>query len=273
MSQAAGLAAYPEIMTRALVEEAKRRGADVLLAAGDISAGGSPADLAAAKRILDGFGTLGRDYLVVRGNHDRAGSSADTFREGFGEGFGGGPGYFAHDLGGLRIIGLDTYAKAGNGGDAGGLGEEQLSWFRARLRAEPDRPTVVFGHHPLTVRDSVFPVTRGQQLDRRQARAIVDAYASAPGFSCTTRAIPTGTSERRWCGRRMSYSRRSPPRRTIPVGFCCGFTPGVTPSTTQGRWDRGAWSGGSGPGGWLGGCGRTHALGRAATDRNGVRAA
>ena len=183
VSQAAGLAAYPEIMTRALVEEAKRRGADVLLAAGDISAGGSPRDLAEARRILDGFGTLGRDYLVVRGNHDRAGSSADTFREGFREGFGGGdgPGYFAHDLGGLRIIGLDTYAKAGNGGDAGGLGEEQLSWFRGRLRAEPDRPTVVFGHHPLTVRDSVFPVTRGQQLDRRQARAIVDAYASAPG--------------------------------------------------------------------------------------------
>ncbi|MET7484211.1 metallophosphoesterase family protein [Streptomyces sp. NPDC005538] len=179
VSQTAGLAAYPEIMSRALVEEARLRGADVLLAAGDLSAGGSPRDVAEARRILDGFGTLGRDYLVVRGNHDRAGLSTDSFSETFGTGTG--PGYFAHDLGGLRIIGLDTYHKAGNGGDAGGLGDEQLSWFRARLRSEPDRPTLVFGHHPLTVRDSVFPVTRGQQLDRRQARAIVDAYASAPG--------------------------------------------------------------------------------------------
>jgi hypothetical protein len=49
------------------------------------------------------------------------------------------------------------------------------------LREDPDQPTVVFGHHPLTVRDSVFPVTRGQCLERRQARTVVDAYANAPG--------------------------------------------------------------------------------------------
>ncbi|MFD4879840.1 metallophosphoesterase [Streptomyces sp. NPDC058420] len=180
ISQTAGLAAYPEIMSRALVEEARRRGADVLLAAGDLSAGGGPRDVATARRILDGFGTLGRDYLVVRGNHDRPPAHwADPFGDTFTTT--GTPGYFAHDLGGLRVLGLDTYHKAGNGGDAGGLGAEQLSWFQAQLRAEPERPTLVFGHHPLTVRDSVFPVTRGQSLDRKQARAIVDAYVSAPG--------------------------------------------------------------------------------------------
>ncbi|MFJ2829819.1 metallophosphoesterase [Streptomyces sp. NPDC087263] len=182
VSQEAGLAPYPEIMSRAVVEEARRRGADVLLAAGDISAGGAPRDLAEAKRILDGFGAHGRDYFVVRGNHDRprpGHEDADAFRTGF---LGGGaPSYFTHDLGGLRIVGLDTYLKEGNGSDAGGLGAEQLSWFRARLKEESDRPTVVFGHHPLTVRDSVFPVTRGQQLGRRQARAVLDAYADAPG--------------------------------------------------------------------------------------------
>lgn len=40
---------------------------------------------------------------------------------------------------------------------------------------------MVFGHHPLAVRDSVFPVTGGQRLGRRQARSILDAYADAPG--------------------------------------------------------------------------------------------
>ena len=180
VSQAAGLAPYPEIMSRAVVEEARRRGADVLLAAGDISAGGGPQDLAEAKRILDGFGTHGRDYFVVRGNHDRSRrGETDAFHAGF---LGGaGPSYFARDLGGLRIVGLDTYEKSGNGADAGGLGAEQLSWFRARLKEQRDQPTVVFGHHPLTVRDSLFPVTRGQQLARRQARAVLDAYADAPG--------------------------------------------------------------------------------------------
>ncbi|WP_155059783.1 purple acid phosphatase family protein [Streptomyces blattellae] len=179
ISQHPGLAPYPEIMGRAMVEEARRRGADVLLAAGDISAGGAPRDLTEARRILDGFGVHGRDYFVVRGNHDRAGPAGDTFRDGFLDG--AGPGFLVHDLGGLRLIGLDTYEKKGNGGDAGGLGDEQLSWFRARLREQREQPTLVFGHHPLTVRDSVFPMGRGQRLDRRQARAIVDAYAASPG--------------------------------------------------------------------------------------------
>jgi 3',5'-cyclic AMP phosphodiesterase CpdA len=181
VAQETGLAPYPEIMSRALVEEAGRRGADLLLAAGDISAGGTPRDMAQAKGILDGFGTHGQDYFVVRGNHDRPRrrGEGDAFPEGF---LGGeGPAYFARDLGGLRIVGLDTYEKTGNGADAGGLGAEQLSWFRARLKEHRDQPTVVFGHHPLTVRDSVFPVTGGQRLNRRQARSILDAYAGAPG--------------------------------------------------------------------------------------------
>ncbi|MEU4610742.1 metallophosphoesterase family protein [Streptomyces umbrinus] len=181
VAQEPGLAPYPEIMSRALVDEARRRGADLLLAAGDISAGGAPRDLAEAKRILDGFGSHGQDYFAVRGNHDRPRhrDAGDAFRDEF---LGGaGPAYFARDLGGLRIIGLDTYEKDGNGADAGGLGDEQLSWFRARLRERADQPTVVFGHHPLTVRDSLFPVSGGQRLGRRQARSILDAYASAPG--------------------------------------------------------------------------------------------
>ncbi|MFD8307587.1 metallophosphoesterase [Streptomyces sp. NPDC059690] len=182
VSQEPGLPPYPEIMTRALVEEALRRGADLLLAAGDISAGGGPADLARARGILDGFGTHDRDYFVVRGNHDRPGSEdvdGDGFRRGFGRA--DEPGYFARELGGLRIIGLDTYEKRGNGADSGGLGPEQLAWFRNRLRENREQPTVVFGHHPLTVRDSLFPVSAGQRLGRRQARSIIDAYASTPG--------------------------------------------------------------------------------------------
>ncbi|MET7480432.1 metallophosphoesterase family protein [Streptomyces sp. NPDC005648] len=181
VAQQPGLPPYPEIMSRALVEEARRRGADVLLAAGDISAGGAPGDLARARRILDGFGDHGRDYFVVRGNHDRPGSQDgdDTFRDGFGRA--DEPGYFVRELGGLRIIGLDTYEKRGNGADSGGLGAEQLSWFRGRLREQKEQPTVVFGHHPLAVRDSLFPVSAGQRLGRRQARSILEAYAATPG--------------------------------------------------------------------------------------------
>ncbi|MGW1208614.1 metallophosphoesterase [Streptomyces sp. NPDC002499] len=179
ISQPLGSTPYPEVMSHALVDEARRRGADLLLAAGDISAGGAAHDLAAAGRILDRFGEHGRDYFVVRGNHDRHGRLEATFRRGVG--MEEGPGYFSHEVGGLRIVGLDTYEKQGNGGDSGGLGAEQLAWLRRRLRENGDQPTVVFGHHPLTVRDSVFPVTGGQRMNRRQARAIVEAYTTAPG--------------------------------------------------------------------------------------------
>ncbi|GHA54698.1 hypothetical protein GCM10010372_63400 [Streptomyces tauricus] len=199
ISQQLGLGPYPEIMGRALVEEAHRRGAGHLLAAGDISAGGAPRDLAEARRLLDGFGTYGQDYFVVRGNHDRRGrpglhgpglheERGDTFLDAFpagggpgGGGPGGGSAYFARDLGGLRILGLDTYEKKGSGAGSGGLSDEQLAWFRADVRAHKDQPTLVFGHHPLTVRNSPFPVTSGQRLNRRQARAILGTYAAAPG--------------------------------------------------------------------------------------------
>ncbi|MGW6009089.1 metallophosphoesterase [Streptomyces sp. NPDC055210] len=189
ISQRFGLGPYPEIMGRALVEEAHRRGARHLLAAGDISAGGAPRDLSEARRLLDGFGTHGQDYFVVRGNHDRRGRQdlqeerGDNFLDAFPAD--GGPdgqaAYFSRDLGGLRVLGLDTYEKRGNGAGSGGLSDEQLAWFRADVRAHKDQPTVVFGHHPLTVRNSPFPVTSGQRLNRRQARAILDTYAAAPG--------------------------------------------------------------------------------------------
>ncbi|QXE35532.1 metallophosphoesterase family protein [Streptomyces sp. GMY02] len=178
LAQRPGLAPYPEVMSRALVEDAARCGADYLLAAGDISAEGGAADLRRAKEILDGFGNYGQDYFVARGNHDRP-KAYDSFRDGFFEG--DGPTYFSRDLHGLRVVGLDTYDKPGNGGDAGGLSGEQLSWFRAGLRQHKDQPTVVFGHHPLAVPHSPFPVTSGQRLNRRQARSILDGYASAPG--------------------------------------------------------------------------------------------
>ena len=46
----------------------------------------------------------------------------------------------------LRLIGLDTLdAAMGNGGS---LGREDCAWLEARLAEAPDRPTVIFMHHP-----------------------------------------------------------------------------------------------------------------------------
>lgn len=270
VSQTAGRTAYPEIMGRALVEEARGRGADVLLAAGDLSAGGAPRDVTTARRILDGFGTLGRDYLVVRGNHDRPPAPwADPFAETFGTD--AAPAYFAHDLGGLRIIGLDTYDKTGNGGDAGALGPDQLSWFRDQLRSDPDRPTLVFGHHPLTVRDSVFPVTRGQRMDARQARAIIEAYASAPGVFLH-HAGHTHRNKRTALPRAPHVTQQEvTAAKDYPGGFCLvrihtgGYALNHYKTTAP---ESREWAERSRRA--AGGLWPHHALGRTATDRNSV---
>jgi hypothetical protein len=192
VSQVAGRPPYPELMARALVQDARARGASYLLAAGDISAEAVPTDLGRAKQLLDGFGSYRRDYFVTRGNHDRghSGSAYAACSVGqwqgndcFGDEFFSPtqPTYFETELNGLRTIGLDTYDKPGNGGDAGGLSDEQLAWFRGRLAATAEQPTLVFGHHPLTVTDSAFPVTAGSSLDATQAQAILCSYAKTPG--------------------------------------------------------------------------------------------
>ncbi|KAB2348302.1 purple acid phosphatase family protein [Actinomadura rudentiformis] len=191
IEQVPGHPPYPEIMAKALVEDARRRGASYLLAAGDVTSEAVPVDVGRARTLLDGFGSYGRDYLVARGNHDRAHEGAahascspgqwqgrDCFRDGF---FVEGPTYFTNDLHGLRVIGLDTYDKPGNGGDSGGLGKEQYAWLESRLKDNPDQPTIVFGHHPLFVENAPLAITGGQSIEAGQAISILRAYDRAPG--------------------------------------------------------------------------------------------
>ncbi|WP_222720240.1 purple acid phosphatase family protein [Actinomadura sp. HBU206391] len=192
ISQVPGLPPYPEVMLESLVEDVERLKPTYLLAAGDISAEAVPADLSRSRRLLNRFGEYREDYFVTRGNHDRAhtGDPYAACRAGQWQGndcfhdayFAKDElTYFSSDLSGLRVIGLDTYDKPGGGGDAGGLSPEQLSWFRSTLAAHKDQPTLVFGHHPLVMADSAFPITAGNSLDAAQAASILDTYKRTPG--------------------------------------------------------------------------------------------
>lgn len=192
VSQAPGLDPYPEVMLRSLVADATGLGASFLLGAGDITAEAEPADLRTARTLVDRFGDRRADWFVTRGNHDRA-HEGDPYascragrwqgRDCFADEFlpENDPGWFATEVAGLRIIGLDTYDKAGKGSDAGGLSADQEEWFHQTVDADPDRPTVVFGHHPLVLEATPYPVTDGSTLDVAQARAIVERYRANPG--------------------------------------------------------------------------------------------
>jgi Icc protein len=192
VAQAPGHPPYPEVMMRSLVDDAARLGAGFLLAAGDITAEAEPADLRTAREALDRFGARHAEWFLARGNHDRAhdGEAYASCRIGRWQGHDCFVDQFfpddeatwlATDLQGLRVLGLDTYDKPGDGGDAGGMSPDQLEWLRETIAADPDRPTVVFGHHPLVVEDSPYPVTDGSTLDPGQAATLVGLYRANPG--------------------------------------------------------------------------------------------
>jgi 3',5'-cyclic AMP phosphodiesterase CpdA len=193
IQQVPGLPPYPEVMLESLVADTSALGAQFLLAAGDITAEAVPVDLSRAGQLLRRFGRYRRDYFVTRGNHDRAhaGAAYGTCRVGQWQGNdcfhdqffpGDEPTYFRRDLQGLRVLGLDTYDKPGNGSDPGALSTEQLAWFRSELAKDRDQPTIVFGHHPLIVEKSPFPISPSNTLDSGQVATILDDYSKMPGL-------------------------------------------------------------------------------------------
>lgn len=194
ISQVAGKPPYTDVMCKAMVRDARARGADVLLVAGDVTSEAQPDNVARAMDLLDRFGHYRQDYFVVRGNHDRghAGpayrscpvsavdpSTRDCFKQAFDPGRAG---WFSHELHGLRIIGIDTYNKPGNGGDTGALSAHQMDWLERTLRRDRERPTLVFGHHPVTLSSDVVneePLVF--DLNLKQSQRIQALYAKTPG--------------------------------------------------------------------------------------------
>jgi Icc protein len=188
-----GLPPYPEVMLEALLADLRQpdRGADVLLVAGDLTAEARPKDVTRVRQLLDGWGGLGRDYFVARGNHDRphvgqdyAGCTpvpgADDHHDCWGDTFR----YrrqtlSTQEVGGLRIIGLDTTTLDAAGGT---LDDGQLADLRRVLREDRDRPTLLFGHHPVTFESAVTTAAGpGFDLDQVRARELEALYRRAPG--------------------------------------------------------------------------------------------
>ena len=192
--QAPGEPPYAQVMAAALGVESRARGAHVLLANGDISSEGGQVDVADAKRYLDAFGPYLDSYLVTRGNHDRPHTGDDAaacspspaapgHHDCFGDAFfAGTTTWFAKEAFGMRIIGLDTYDKIGGGGDNGVMSDDQFAFVRDELARDPDRPTLMVGHHPVTLESSITTVRPLLfDLDPQQAMQLEGVYANTPG--------------------------------------------------------------------------------------------
>lgn len=149
---------YWRVMARAAVDEARDRGSELLLIAGDLTSEGKPVFMREARETFDRFGDYRRDYWVTRGNHDRAHQGAawascrpaavpdyhDCLLDEF---FPDGQTDFGFDRNGVHFVGLDTIdLTAGTGRFAA----DQAEWLAADLEAHDGMPTFVFGHHPVS---------------------------------------------------------------------------------------------------------------------------
>jgi 3',5'-cyclic AMP phosphodiesterase CpdA len=115
---------------------------DLVLHTGDVVDHGRLDEYQRARATLD---ALAMPFYVIPGNHDDRETMVRAFDD---------HGYLPRDGGYLqytiddfpvRLIALDTLVPGSN---TGLLCADRLAWLEARLAESPERPTVIFMHHP-----------------------------------------------------------------------------------------------------------------------------
>ena len=115
---------------------------DVVLATGDLVDAGRPDEYRHLRELL---APLPMPVYLIPGNHDDRENLAAEFVDHDYLPRTGRFLQYAIERWPVRLIGLDTLVPGENGGL---MCEERLAWLAARLGEAPDRPTVVFMHHP-----------------------------------------------------------------------------------------------------------------------------
>jgi len=113
---------------------------------GDITHLSKPAEFDLAQQLLSGLHA--GDLHTVPGEHDTADPGVSEYFSRFGK-VSADRGYYSFDHGGVHFVGLINVLAFKPGG-LGTLGDEQLAWASADLKARSaSTPIVVFAHMPL----------------------------------------------------------------------------------------------------------------------------
>jgi Icc protein len=114
---------------------------DITIITGDCVQNGTPQEYERFQSIAS---QLRMPYYTIPGNHDNRvnflkvfGSQGSQALEGFAQ--------YVIDLDPVRLIALDTNIP---NSDAGDLCSTRLQWLEERLNEAPERPTIIFMHHP-----------------------------------------------------------------------------------------------------------------------------
>lgn len=125
---------------------AMREQPGLILHTGDITHLSKPAEFDEAQQLL---GRLRATELhTVPGEHDVADATVTEYFNRFGKASAG-RGYYSFDHAGVHFVALVNVLQARDGG-SGYLGDEQLAWVKADLKARStSTPIVIFAHMPL----------------------------------------------------------------------------------------------------------------------------
>lgn len=149
---------------------------DVVVATGDLVNDGVAAEYDHLAAIL---ADLEIELLAVPGNHD----DRSLLRSCLGQVPRGGPDdridYVVEDHP-LRLIGLDTTVPGDHGGESN---LEQMDWLDRQLAAEPDRPTLIFQHHPPFPTGIAWMDDVGLRHAERQAE-VIERHAQVVAVIC-----------------------------------------------------------------------------------------
>lgn len=150
---------------------------DCVLVTGDLVERGDPREYARFRSIAD---AIAAPTFVVPGNHDgREGMAAAFADRGYLPTDGGFLQYTVEDWP-VRLIGLDTIVP---GKPSGELCATRLRWLADRLAEAPDRPTIVFMHHPPF--ETGIPAMDAMGLDGCAALAeIISRYPRVERLIC-----------------------------------------------------------------------------------------
>lgn len=162
---------------------------DVILATGDLTEGGTPESYAALRDIV---AAANAPVLMIPGNHDKP----DAMRAAFpGHAYLGGGAFMHYTIEDwpLRLIGLDTRIDQHPGGE---ICADRLAWLKVQLDAQPEKPTLIFMHHP-PFRTGIWWMDAIGLRGARDLEALVRGYDNIEAVVCGHIHRPV---TRRWGG-------------------------------------------------------------------------
>jgi 3',5'-cyclic AMP phosphodiesterase CpdA len=199
---------------------------DVVIMTGDLVEAGKPAEYAHLRRLM---APLPMPVYVIPGNHDAREALRAAFAD---KGYLPASGFlqYAVEDWPVRLIGLDTLVE---GKPHGALCQQRLTWLKARLEEQADKPAMLFMHHPpFDCGIETFDKSRLLEGDEQLAD-LVRRHGNVERATCGHVHRPIQT---RWAGTMASIAPSTAHQATLDLHEHSALTMMMEPAIALHQW-------------------------------------